>query len=158
MNWQNLPSHSRTWIYQGNRFFTDEENKLIKKMADEFVAGWSSHGVQLSAAIEVFDKLFVVVFVDEAQAAASGCSIDKSMNFIREVEKAFNLLLTDRMQVAYIRNEVVETALLSNLRNLQANGYITDNTLIYDNLIETKSAFEHSRSRKLGESWQKQFV
>lgn len=127
-------------------------------MADEFVAGWSSHGSRLSAAIEIFDNLFVVIFVDEQQAVASGCSIDKSINFIRNAEIKFKISLTDRMQVAYRVNGKTEKTILNNLSLLKKEGKINEDTLMSDNLISTKEEFERDRWKKAGESWHRKFL
>lgn len=158
MDWQQLPSHSRVWIYQSDRFFTEDENAEIKNRADEFVSGWSSHGAQLSAAIELFHRLFVVVFVDEEKAAASGCSIDKSMSFIKEIENKYQLKLTDRLRFAFLNNERVEEGPLSGLKEMLEKGSIRSNSLMFDNLMTNKKDFELSWLKTFSESWYKNYV
>ena len=57
----------------------------ITQKGKELIPNWASHGSSLKAAIEIFYDHFIVVLVDEKQAAASGCSIDKSFQFIKEL-------------------------------------------------------------------------
>ena len=158
MDWHQLPSHSRTWIYQSDRFFSEEETTTIKKMADEFVEGWSSHGVQLSAAIEIFHGLFIVIFADEEQAAASGCSIDKSMNLIKNIENKFQLKLTDRMRFAFMEEGKVSEGSLNELVGYVKEGRIKNDTQMFDNLMTDKKEFELSWLKTFSESWHKKFA
>src|SRR5690606_24444431 len=81
-----LPEHSRVWIYQCERFLAPHEVVAINEEGDRFVSGWSAHGAPLTAKIAIIENLFLVVMVDELQAKATGCSIDKSVSFVKEVE------------------------------------------------------------------------
>ena len=78
-----LSDSARVWIYQSNREFTDSESQEIREAASQFVQSWKAHEVQLLAAAEVLYNRFIVLSVDENIAGASGCSIDKSVKFIR---------------------------------------------------------------------------
>jgi hypothetical protein len=48
-----------------------------------FCIQWTAHGANLKAYGEVRHHRFIVMIVDETAAGASGCSIDKSIHFIR---------------------------------------------------------------------------
>ena len=61
------------------------------------------------------DHRFVVVAVDEVQALASGCSIDKSVGFIKQLEMDLNLMLTDRMVVVFERDGAIHSTRLHEL-------------------------------------------
>jgi hypothetical protein len=69
---------SKVWIYQSNRVFTEAENKLILDKATSFISDWTAHGKLLKASINSYYNRFLVLMVDETQANASGCGIDKS--------------------------------------------------------------------------------
>ncbi len=44
MSINTMKDHARIWIYQANRFLTDDERSLINSKGKEFVDSWSSHG------------------------------------------------------------------------------------------------------------------
>ncbi|NDP28692.1 MAG: hypothetical protein GZ087_14910, partial [Flavobacterium sp.] len=93
--------HSRVWIYQSIREFSENEITQLKTKAESFISQWTSHGKTMSACIEIFHNRFIIVCVDEKTTSASGCGIDKSVKFIQQLEKDFNTSLLDRMNVAY---------------------------------------------------------
>ena len=154
-----LPPHSRVWIYQADREFTLAETKQIKNKAEAFVAQWTSHDQLMKACIEVFHNRFIVVCVDEKTAPASGCGIDKSVKFIQQLEKEFNISLLNRMNVAYrrptptlpVREGEILTCHVSELKN---KGALT----VFNNLVSTKEELEKNWEVPIEKSWHKQFI
>lgn len=69
--------HSRVWIYQSDRKLTDPEVGKIQQELDDFTIGWTAHNNQLKARAEIRYNRFLILIVDESQAGASGCSIDR---------------------------------------------------------------------------------
>ncbi len=133
----NLSPSSRIWIYQSNREFTAAEVQQINSLATEFVTTWSAHGAALKAAAEVLHKRFLVIGVDEEQAAASGCSIDKSVALVKKIEVDFNTNLLDRMQIAYRSGNEIKTFKLPQASSLLEKAELTENTVIFNNLVTT---------------------
>ncbi len=93
--------NSRVWVYQADRELTDREVQQVQIQLDNFTTGWTAHNNQLLAKAEIRYNRFLILIVDESRAGASGCSIDKSVNFIKQVEKEFNINLLDRFNLAY---------------------------------------------------------
>src|SRR3954466_6970271 len=93
--------HSRVWIYQADKKLTGEVVQQIQQELDKFTTGWTAHNNQLKAKGEVRYNRFLILIVDESQAGASGCSIDKSVHFMQQIEQAFGINLFDRFNLAY---------------------------------------------------------
>src|ERR1700744_2326032 len=93
--------NSRVWIYQSDRKLTDAETQQIQQYLNSFTTQWTAHNNQLKAKGEVRYNRFLVLIVDESQAGASGCSIDKSVNFMKRLEQQFGINLFDRFNLAY---------------------------------------------------------
>lgn len=153
MKYQELANHSRVWIYQSNRKLTDREVSEIEGNADEFIANWNAHGASLSSAFALLHHTFLIFFVDESLAKASGCSIDSSVGFVKHIEKSFNLDLFNRLNVAYEQNGEIELTSMSNFQELLKNGDVTKNTLVYNNLVATKGEFESNWKASVKDSW-----
>lgn len=96
---ETLPDSSRIWIYQNQEPISTEDQVLIQEKLTDFVSGWAAHKVQLYGAAAILEDYFIVLAVDETKTAASGCSIDSSVHFIKELAKEFNLRLFDRLNV-----------------------------------------------------------
>lgn len=157
-DYRNLPPHTRVWIYQSSRALTANEAEEIKKKCNAFADQWTAHGKAMRAAIEVFYDRFIVVFADESQAMASGCSIDSSVRFIRQLETEHNISLLDRMNIAYKRGDRVEAAHLNDFREMIARGEVNEDTIVFNNLVGTKAEFDKSWEVPVRESWHKQLA
>src|SRR5690242_11524154 len=105
---ETLPPDSRIWIYQSDRELTTEEVEQIKDETRKFLESWTAHNQTLKAGCEIRYNRFLILMVDEKSAGASGCSIDKSVHFIKSIEKNFKVSFFDRMMFAFKRNDRVE--------------------------------------------------
>jgi hypothetical protein len=148
-----LSPNSRIWIYQSSREFTADEVQQLNTLATEFVTTWSAHGAALKAAAQILHNRFLIIGVDEQQAAASGCSIDKSVALVKKIEADFNIDLLDRMQVAYRDGEQIKTVKLPQISSLLQKGEITENTMIFNNLVTTKKDWDEKWEIALKDSW-----
>src|ERR1700712_1888920 len=92
---------SRVWIYQSDKQLSDENVSALQQQLDSFTTGWTAHNSQLKAKAEIRYNRFIILIVDESQAGASGCSIDKSVNYMKQIEQQFNINLFDRFNLAY---------------------------------------------------------
>lgn len=153
-----LPGNARVWIYQSTRTFSPDETARIRVMAQDFATKWVSHNRSLKAAADVYHNLFVVLMVDESQAGASGCSIDKSTYFIKELEQAFQTDFFDRLNFAYWQDEQVKMARREALTELYGKGLVNDETLIFDNMVNNKADFDAAWRKPIGQSWHKNFI
>jgi hypothetical protein len=153
-----LSDNSKVWIYQSNRPFTKGEVEKLRPILTKFADQWVSHNLQLKAFADVFNDQFVVLMVDETQAGASGCSIDSSVHFVKQIENAFKVNLFDRMTFTYQDDDKVITAPRDEFARLYQSGVINDDTLVFDTLVKTKKEFQESMVKPLGQSWHKRMV
>jgi len=158
MDFSSLPDHSRVWVYQSNRPFTDEEVSEIRAFAQEFVQGWASHGNALTAGIEVRHNLFIIIAVDEAQAMASGCSIDKSVHFVKAMAHKYKVDLFDRMTIAYQSSHGLETATMLAFEQLLATGTLNETTLVFNNLVKDLAELKSKWQVPVHESWHQRLL
>jgi hypothetical protein len=133
-----LSIESRVWVYQSNRPFTKEEKSNIEVNLNNFVAGWAAHGSQLVAKAEIVNDYFIVLAVDENTAMASGCSIDSSVKFIKEIGQQLNIDFFNRLKVVIEKNG--ETKMISFSDLTQYQDWNIYNTLV-NNLKLLNSSF-----------------
>lgn len=152
-----MPAHARTWIYKAPRDLGQAEQKLVRERGAAFTEGWSAHGAALAACVDVLHDRFVVIAVDEEQARASGCSIDKSVGFIKDLEHDLNLMLTDRMIVVFEEDGKVRSCRLQELPGLLEQGLITADTIVFDDLVATVGELRERFRVPLRASWLDRF-
>ena len=153
-----LPDSSRIWIYQSNRSFTEQETKLLQNIFDEFVAGWTAHSKQLIAAMEIVYNRFIVVTLDESAAEATGCSIDKSVHLLKQVEKELGVELFDRQRVAYRKGNEILDFHATELEKLITNDTIHQDTIIFNNVLATKGELLTNWEMPLKNTWVSNFI
>lgn len=153
-----LPASTRVWIYQASRPLKEAEIPALKETVDRFAQTWISHNRQLRAHGDVLHKRFIVLMVDESQADASGCSIDKSVYFLKQIEQEYGVDLFDRMTFTWMEGGEVKSATSAEFSELYQQGKINGNTLVFDNLIQTKGDLEEKWLKPLNESWHRRFV
>lgn len=158
MNYQELADHSRVWIYQTDRRLSDAEVNEIQAHGAKFIDQWAAHGSELQAAFEVFYNQFIVLFADETQVKASGCSIDSSVRFIKELEKHYQLDLFNRLNLTYKEGSEIKMMPMADFQKQLEEGVLNEETTVFNNLIETKGDFETKWEVPVKESWHKQLV
>ena len=159
LNIQNsFPPDTRIWIYQSATILNAQQKSEIETKASIFIDDWTAHGKKLKATIEVFYNLFVVVFADEKQALASGCSIDKSLKFIQSLESELNTSLLDRMQVAYLEKDEIKTLHLHKFAEEIKDKKISPDVKVFNNLIQTKAQLVNNWLVPITESWHNNVV
>ncbi len=158
VHYSEMSAESRVWVYQSNREFTSTEIAEIRKKGEVFVNNWTAHKQELKACFDIYYNWFIVLIVDEEQAKASGCSIDKSIAFMKQLEKEYNINLFDRLNICYVKNEKVTSCKLADFEPLIEKGEISGSTFVFNNLIRTKEDMECNWRIPLKESWHKKFV
>jgi hypothetical protein len=92
-----FPDSSQVWIYGANRFFTEQEEVLVRQALNEFTTDWAAHGAELRATSTILFKNFIVIVADESVAKPSGCSIDSSVRFIKEIGSKLKIDFFNRL-------------------------------------------------------------
>jgi hypothetical protein len=128
--------HSRVWIYQSDKELNGEQVKQVTSLLNQFTAEWTAHTHQLKAKAEVRYNRFLILIVDESQAGASGCSIDKSVNFLKRLEQEFDINLFDRFNFAYREGNEVLSAPRHEFEELLKSGRINKETIVFNNLVQ----------------------
>jgi hypothetical protein len=152
----NLPSSSRVWIYQSNRMLSSEEAAKAQDIINNFLPNWKSHGKELEAAVELYHNLFIVVFANESAEAPSGCSIDSSVGMIKQIQTALNIDLFDRLTISYVKEGQIALCKLFQFEDKLKSGEINQDTLVFNNLVDTKEKLISSWLVPVKESWHKQ--
>lgn len=158
VNFEELPDDARVWIYQSNRPFTKDELDELKVRLADFLEEWTAHGTSLKASYQLPYSRFLVIGLDQSQAEASGCSIDASVHFIQELQKRYDVDLLDRMNVTFKQGEHLAYKDLKEFKQLVKNKGVSRNTIVFNNLVNTKAEYENYWEVPLDDSWHARFL
>ena len=153
-----LPGHSRVWIYQADRALTAPEQALILEKGETFTSTWAAHGHNLLAELVVVLDHFVILVLDEQVEAASGCSIDKSMRFILDLQKELKISFTNRLISAIYEDEKVQLYTYAQLKTALEKGTLNPTSQVFDNTLQDLNALKSSWLKPLKETWLKKLL
>ncbi|QNM85906.1 ABC transporter ATPase [Polaribacter pectinis] len=156
--YKNLPNNSRVWIYQSDREFTNKEIEFISAKAEEFINQWTRHGDDLKGSFTIKYNQFLVLAVDESFNNVSGCSIDSSVRFIQQLENELQLDLMNKMNVTFKDNDTINLVKLSDFQNFAKERKVTSETIVFNNMVNSKEEFENNWEVPAKESWHKRFL
>lgn len=134
----NSTENTRVWVYQSNRLLTKAEQAQMKPEIDAFVAQWAAHGQSLHASAQILWDCFIVLAVDQNHEPASGCSIDSSVRFIKDLGEKYAFKPFDRNTIAYLKEDQIAFTTLQQID--QAKGAKVFN-LSVSNMEEYKHKF-----------------
>lgn len=143
----------RVWIYQADRQLSEAEKIYILNKLTDFTVQWKAHGTPLSAKAEIRYDRFIILMVDDTVVPPSGCSIDKSVHLLKAIEHETGLNLFDRMQVAYRDASGVHVVPRVEFERLIAIGEVTDDTIVFNNLVPSYPELEKQWEIPLRDSW-----
>jgi hypothetical protein len=145
--------NSRVWVYQSDRELTGSEVTQIQEQLNNFSIGWTAHNNQLLAKGEIRYNRFLILIVDERQAGASGCSIDKSVNFIKQIAEQYNTNLLDRFNLAYRDGNEVLSAPRAEFEELLKQGLINADTIVFNNMVQNLKELQTKWEVPFRDSW-----
>ncbi|MCX2681509.1 ABC transporter ATPase [Galbibacter sp. EGI 63066] len=153
-----LSESARTWIYQANRSFTEEEIAEIKEKIIQFIGEWTAHGADLKASFEIRYKRFIIIALDQEFNTASGCSIDASVHFIQQLEKDYKVDLLDKMNVSYRQGDFIAYKPLADFKKMAKQNAVSQNTIVFNNLVTNKEEYQNYWEVPARDSWHARFM
>ncbi|MFT6749179.1 MAG: hypothetical protein ACI9XR_002407 [Flavobacterium sp.] len=152
-----LPLNSKIWIYQSSRKFTEAEMEEIQNGLLQFLSEWEAHGTSLESSFQIHYNRFIILAVNQEVQQATGCSIDKSVGFIQNLEQKYEIDLLDKMNVAFKQGEFITYKTLLEFKKLAKDKSVSENTIVFNNLVNTIEEFQEAWEIPAAESWHSRF-
>lgn len=145
---------NKVWVYQADRILTDVETAGISSDLATFINAWTAHGSALASKAMVKDNLFLLFEVDESQAGVTGCSIDKSVHFLKSLGQRFAVDFFDRTKISFRTNEgEVRLVDRAEFEGLLKSGVVNKNTIVFNNLVQNSEELASKWEVPFSDSW-----
>lgn len=151
-----LPQEARVWIYQTARELSNSESEFVNNYLQSAVESWTSHSSNLLGSFQVLNNRFIVIAADENFNAASGCSIDSSTRWLKDLTAQLNIDFFDRSQ-AYLENGEVKTFSIFQAKKTVEEGKISPETILFNNNITNLKDFQEKWQMPAAESFMKKY-
>ena len=158
VDFKTMPDDSRIWIYQSNRDFNELEIGIINDKTISFLDNWQAHGKDLECSYSIIDKRFIIIAVNESVNPIGGCSIDFSLQLIKDISKNIEIDLLNRLVVNYKLDNRIESLSLSDLKNKIKDGEFSLETIIFNTAINSKSDLLNNFEIDIRSSWLSKFI
>ena len=152
-----LPDKARVWIYPSNRKFTPDEVFVIRQKTEAFIEQWTAHGTQLQAGLDLPYDCFIVLGLNESIQSASGCSIDASVHFIKQLETTYKVDLLDKLNVSYKQGDYLAYKTLKDFKKMAKDKAVSKNTIVFNHLVQTKAEYLDHWEVPAIDSWHARF-
>jgi len=158
VDFKTIPDDSRIWIYQSNRDFNESEIDLINDKTISFLDNWQAHGKNLECSYSIIDKRFIVIAVNETFNPIGGCSIDYSLQLIKDISNSIGIDLLNRLVVNCKLDNRILSLSLSDLKNKIKDGIFSSETIIFNTTINTKAELLNNFEIDIQSSWLSKFI
>lgn len=153
-NYDDLPEDSKVWIYPSSRKFYPTEIEGLEEKIKSFIGSWSQDGVVIQASYLLKYNRIITVFTSSEQAIST-TAINELVAFIIKLQQEYEVELLDKMNVCFKQGEHVQYKDLKSFKTLIKGKAVNKNTIVFDNLVTTKSEFEEFWEIPVTESWYK---
>ena len=146
--------NSRIWVYQADRELTASEIHDAEKKIQQFASQWQVHGAAANAMGELLFGRFVMFAVDE-NTPASGCSIDGSVQFVKQLGNEFQVDFFNRLLICFVhpQSNKIESLPMAEFKKQVKTGEITKSVILFDNTITTLKQLDGEWMIPASESW-----
>lgn len=153
VSFDSLPEQSKVWIYIAARKLTPAEIEQINTNAGFFLSTWESHNIPVQGSIDILDDQFIRVSAFTDEDAMCGRAQDAQVRFIKEAEEALGIEFTNRMILAFEHDGKIITQTLDQLESSIQSGIISEDSIYFNNLVNSKQEFSENWKSSPKETW-----
>ena len=152
-----ISSQSPIWIFQANKTVDISFIKKIENDTINFLNSWTSHNIEIKSSFKIIHNLFLIISVESDFSSPSGCSIDKLINFVKEINKLYNIDFLDRLNISYRYENIIKVVNIAEFKKLIFDGLISKDTIVFNNTIRNKDELNKNWETKALNSWHKKY-
>lgn len=147
-----LKESERVWFYGFTKQLNHDQLLDLKNLLSAFTEQWKSHGKQVKGKGMLIDDTLIAITVDNGFMEASGCSIDSSVQVIKEITEKYSLDTFDRLKIG-----VLQSGKIKYLRENQVKVQLKEEGLSLHSLYLDETVVMGSRKKELlkpiADSW-----
>lgn len=152
-----LKTDAKIWIFQADRILNKDEVNYLAQNLRSFTEQWVAHQKPLNSSYLILNNAHIIMGVDESVHGASGCSIDTLMKLIQQCGNHLKVDFFDRKSIALLKDEEVKIISFDNLKQNVEEKILTPDTLVFNNLVQSKNQLDTDWRIKAKDSWIKRY-
>ena len=157
VDFKELSEEAKVWVYPSSRKFYPQEIDVITQKLQDFVEQWKKEDSDFKASYKLIYNRFII-FSSEGSGSLLNADIDAQVAFIIDLQEELKIELLDKMNVCFKQGEFVQYKDLKDFKKLIKNKAVSEKTIVFDNLINSKFDFENYWEVPITESWYNRFL
>lgn len=157
VDFKELSEEAKVWVYPSSRKFYSQEIDAIHQKLKQFVENWKKEDLSFKASYKLVYNRFIV-FSSEGNTPLLNEDLDVQVAFILQLQQELKVELLDKMNVCFKQGEFVQYKDLKEFKKLIKNKSVSEKTIVFDNLINSKFDFENYWELPITESWYNRFL
>lgn len=160
VEFEKLPNASRIWIFPSSRKFYSKELEALNNKLKTFLLNWIQpvNTQKLDCAYQLLHNRFIIIGADDTDFNLTSEMHHKLSAFILSLEKEYQGSLLDKINVCFKQGEYVQYTDIQSFQKLIKNKSVSKKTLVFDNLIQTKSDLTNHWEINIMDSWLSRFI
>lgn len=153
-----LSDAAKVWVYPASRKFYKNEVEEVEEKIKNFLTSWKEGDTNFKASYRFLYDRFVIILAEDLDGKLTNQDLDQVVGFILQLQSEYELELLDRMNVCFKQGEFVQYKEIKEFKKLIKNKSVSNKTVVFDNLIQTKEELEHFWEVPITESWYNRFL
>ena len=158
VDFNQIPNWCKLWVFPSSRKFYPQEIEGLKERIESFLSNWTHEGQSLTCSYQLKYQRFIIISVDNSEISLSLKAHDTLTAFILELEKFYDIILLDKINVCYKQGEFVQYKDLKEFKKMMKNKGVSKKTIVFDNMITTKAELENDWEINIMDSWLGRFL
>lgn len=151
VDFDQLENNAKVFLYPSNKKFFPELLENIQTKVNDFVSTWSENH-DIEAGFEIKYQRFIIIVINNNKPITTSI-IDELVTFIFKLQLDHEIELLDKLNVCFKQGEYVQYKDVKEFKKLIKNKSVNQNTIVFDNLINTKEELDDSWELPAENTW-----
>ncbi len=148
VDYKKLPETSKIYIYPSSRKFYPTEIPIVVEKVNIFIEDYLVNDLFF----EIKYDRFLIFLVSDLTPLSSEQN-ESLVSLILSIEKELDITLMDKVNVCFKQGEFVQLKEIADFKKLLKNKGVSKKTIVFNNLINTKSEYDCCWETPANISW-----
>lgn len=145
-------------VYIADRKLAETEQADLREKIETFLPRWRSEGKDFKSAYELLENQILVVAGLSEGYRLSGCTLDALKKLVEKWDDSLKANFTVVPKLSYRKGKEIISRNIPMFKQDILNGVVDENTIVFDNTVQTLSAFRKGIEFKLTDCWHNQIL
>ncbi len=151
VNFDELEPNAKLFMYPSNKKFYPELLSKIEQEVENFVSNWcTTHNID--AGFTIKHQRFIIIATNTNKPVTT-LVIDELVSFIFKLQASHEIELLDKLNVCFKQGAYVQYKDVKEFKKLIKNKSVNKNTIVFDNLINTKEQLSTDWELPAEDTW-----